>query len=103
MNIKRILREGWFDNVISFFKGDKFDADRLANSWLSEQEVALGIELDANFKEEVRRFVEERFEKFVGIFQDQQNPQKKAARLLVKLLDKRYEVYIESLLDQIEY
>lgn len=99
MNEKKILREGWFDKIVSFFKGTGADAQRLANAWLSEQEIEVGHDLEDDFKAQVHAFVVNRFERALKAFEDEDNPERKAARVIVSLLDKRFGPYIDDLID----
>ena len=98
MNARTILREGWFDKVVTFFKGTGSDAQRLANAWLSEQELELGHDLDENFKNAVIQFVTNRYERALKIYEDDPEPARKASRVLVGLLDKRFSEYIDDLI-----
>lgn len=99
MNEKKILREGWFDKIVSFFKGTSADAQRLANAWLNEQEIEIGHDLEDDFKAQVHTFVENRFERAFKAFSDEEQPERKASRVIVSLLDKRFGPYIDELID----
>jgi len=100
MNYERqILREGWFDKVVSFFKGTALDSQKLANAWLSEQEIEVGHDLDEDFKNQVQTFVSNRYERALQTYADESYPERKAARVIVSLLDKRFGAYIDELID----
>lgn len=97
-DVKVVLREGWFDKVVSFFKGTGTDAQRLANAWLSEQEIEVGQDLQEDFKNQVLLFVTNRYERALKAYEDDPQAQRKAARIIVSLLDKRFGGYIDDLI-----
>lgn len=96
---KKILREGWFDKIASFFKGEGDDAQRLANAWLGEKEIEVGHDFDNDFKQQVLQYVTNRYERALKTYADTDNPQRKSVSVIVALLDRRFSGYIDELID----
>ena len=91
MNESKILREGWFDSLVSLFKG-KTDVSRasqmVADTWISEKEIDVGEDLPDEVKEQVYEFVAKRYERALSAYKDEKDPIRKTVLTIVKLLDK---------------
>lgn len=97
---KQLLREGWFDKLASLFKG-KSDTEtaveQLVNHWVSEKEIEVGEDLPAEMKQEIYQFVESRFERALKAYEKTSDPVAAAVKVIMKLLDKRFESQIDEL------
>lgn len=91
MNESKILREGWFDSLVSFFRG-KPDVSRasqmIADTWISEKEIDVGEDLPDEIKDQVYQFVANRYERALKAYKDEKDPVRKTVMVIVKLLDK---------------
>lgn len=100
MNESKILREGFFDSLASFFRS-KPDASKaaqmIADTWISEKEIDLGEDLPDEVKDQVYQFAADRYDRALNAYKREDDPTRKAVMVLVKLLDKKMGPMIDNM------
>jgi len=89
---QKMLREGWFDKLASFFKKGRSSSSaskKIADAWIAEKEIDIGEDLSDETREQIYQFVESRYERALKVYEDSDNPVRKAVFAIVRLLDKK--------------